>query len=54
MTLARRAFLGCWPGAWHRGTRAQAPGAPHRIGWLSEAARPDPFVDGFREGSTSS
>lgn len=23
---------------------------PHRIGWISTEAEPDPFVDGFREG----
>jgi putative ABC transport system substrate-binding protein len=53
MTLDRRAFLvgvaatlaPCPTGAQsQRGLRA------HRIGWISTEARPDPFVDGFREG----
>jgi putative ABC transport system substrate-binding protein len=29
---------------------AQAPRRVARIGWISTEARPDPFIDGFREG----
>jgi putative ABC transport system substrate-binding protein len=49
--LHRRAFLGIMAlGLGPRTASAQAPRPPHRIGWLSSEAQPDPFVDGFREG----
>jgi putative ABC transport system substrate-binding protein len=49
--LARRAFLGLLGVALAPGSAlAQAARTPHRIGWLSSEARPDPFVDGFRDG----
>jgi len=49
--LARRAFLGLLAvGLAPMRAGAQGSRTPHRIGWLSSEARPDPFVDGFREG----
>ena len=51
MRLARRAFLGLLAvGLAPMRAGAQGSRTPHRIGWLSSEARPDPFVDGFREG----
>ena len=48
----RRAFLvGLASTLGPRVAAAQpARGLPHRIGWISTEAEPDPFVDGFREG----
>jgi len=48
---SRRAFLAVATGALLPGVaRAQQPNAPARIGWVSTEPRPDPFLDGFREG----
>jgi putative ABC transport system substrate-binding protein len=47
----RRAFLAAAAsGLLSRVARAQQPGAPARIGWVSTEPQPDPFLDGFREG----
>jgi putative ABC transport system substrate-binding protein len=48
---SRRAFLAVAASALLPGVaRAQQPSAPARIGWVSTEPRPDPFLDGFREG----
>jgi putative ABC transport system substrate-binding protein len=50
-THGRRAFLALTASALlSRAARAQKPSVPARIGWLSTEPRPDPFLDGFREG----
>jgi putative ABC transport system substrate-binding protein len=53
MTLDRRAFLAGMAAALVPGSAGAQPqrgASPHRIGWISTEAQPDPFVDGFREG----
>jgi putative ABC transport system substrate-binding protein len=52
MTLDRRAFLAGMAAALvpcSAGAQLQRT-SPHRIGWISTEAQPDPFVGGFREG----
>jgi putative ABC transport system substrate-binding protein len=52
MTLDRRAFLAGMAAVLVPCPAAAQPqrASPHRIGWISTEAQPDPFVDGFREG----
>ena len=50
--MRRRDFMTLVGGAlaWPLAAHAQAPTKLYRIFWVSTGTRPDPFLEGFREG----